>query len=94
MLLKYDEKIGHILDPLVAKYRPDLFARLRDIGEKQVPANLKPIVDYALGGFHGHANFRNQCYQLLSINLEGHITFLHLRYKKERDLRKEGRKEM
>ena len=40
----YDEKLGHILEPLVAKYRPNLFARLRDIDEKQVPANLKPIV--------------------------------------------------
>ena len=26
------------------KFRPDLFARLRDIAEKQVPAKLKPIV--------------------------------------------------
>ena len=40
----YNEKLGHILEPLVAKYRPDLFARFRDIAEKQVPANLKPIV--------------------------------------------------
>ena len=41
----YDEKLGHILETLVAKYRPDIFAHLRDIAEKQVPANLKPIVD-------------------------------------------------
>ena len=41
----YDEKLGHILERLVAKYRPDPYARLRDIAEKQVPANLKPIVD-------------------------------------------------
>ena len=27
------------------KFRPDLFARLQDIAEKQVPAKLKPIVD-------------------------------------------------
>ena len=40
----YGEKLSHILEPLVAKYRPDLFARLRDIAERQVPANLKPIV--------------------------------------------------
>ena len=37
----YDEKLGHVLEPLVAKYRPDLFACLRDIAKKQVPANLK-----------------------------------------------------
>ena len=29
---------------LVPKFRPDPFARLRDIAEKQVPAELKPIV--------------------------------------------------
>ena len=40
----YYEKLGHILKPLVPKFRPDLVARLRDIAEKQVPANLKPIV--------------------------------------------------
>ena len=39
----YDEKLGHI-QPLVAKYRPNLFARLRDIAEKQVHANLRPIL--------------------------------------------------
>ena len=33
-----------MLEPLVGKYRPDLFARLRDIAEKRVPANLKMIV--------------------------------------------------
>ena len=38
------KKLGHILEPLVAKHRPDLFARLRDIAEKQVPANLKLIL--------------------------------------------------
>ena len=40
----YDETLGHILEPLVAKYRTDIFACLRDIAEKRVPANLKPIV--------------------------------------------------
>ena len=39
------EKLGHILKHLVPKIRPALFARLRHIAEKQVPANLKPIVD-------------------------------------------------
>ena len=38
------EKLGHILKPLVPKFRPDLSARLKDISEKQVPAKLKPIV--------------------------------------------------
>ena len=33
-----------MLKPLVPNFRPDLFARLGDIAEKQVPANLKPIV--------------------------------------------------
>ena len=32
-----------MLKPLVSKFRPDLLARLIDIAEKQVPANLKPI---------------------------------------------------
>ena len=40
----YYEKFGHILKPLAPKFRPDLLARFRDIAEKQVPANLKPIV--------------------------------------------------
>ena len=39
------EKLGHILKPLVSNFCPDLFTRLRDIAEKQVPAKLKPIVD-------------------------------------------------
>ena len=40
----YYEKIGHLLKPIVLKFRHDLFARLRDIAEKQIPAKLKPIV--------------------------------------------------
>ena len=40
----YYEKLGLILKPLVPNFRPDLFAHLRDIAEKQVSANLKPIV--------------------------------------------------
>ena len=32
------------------KFRPDLYARFRNIAEKQVPAKLKPIVD------DGHKN--------------------------------------
>ena len=49
----YDKKLDHILEPLVAKYRPDLFVRLRDIAEKQVPADLKPIVRYGSGSRSG-----------------------------------------
>ena len=33
-----------MLKPLVPKFRPDLFVRLKDIAEKQIPAKLKPIV--------------------------------------------------
>ena len=41
------EKLGHILKPLVFKFRLDLSTRLKDIAEKQVPARLKPIVDHS-----------------------------------------------
>ena len=40
----YYEKLGHILNPLVPKFRSDLSVRLTDIAEKQIPAKLKPIV--------------------------------------------------
>ena len=40
----YYEKLGHVLKPPLPKFRSDLFVRLRDIAEKQVPANLKPII--------------------------------------------------
>ena len=40
----YYEKLGHMLKSLVAKFRSDLFVRLSDIAEKQVPAKLKPTV--------------------------------------------------
>ena len=40
----YYDKLGHMLKLLVPKFRPDLFARLRDRAEKQMPAKLKPIV--------------------------------------------------
>ena len=33
-----------MLKPLVPKFRPELFVRLKDISEDQVPATLKPIV--------------------------------------------------
>ena len=33
-----------MLKPIEPRFRPDLFTRLRDIAEKQVPATLKPIV--------------------------------------------------
>ena len=38
------KKLGHMLKPLVPQFLHDLFARLKDIVEKQVPAKLKPIV--------------------------------------------------
>ena len=41
----YCEKLGHMMKSLLAKFRSDLFVRLRDIAEKQVPAKPKPIVD-------------------------------------------------
>ena len=40
----YYEKLGHMLKPLVPKFRFDLSVHLRDIAEKQFPAKLKPIV--------------------------------------------------
>ena len=36
--------VTYLLKSLVSKCRPDLFTRLRDIAETQIPANLKPIV--------------------------------------------------
>ena len=39
----YYVKLGHKLKTFVPKFRPDVFARLRDMAEKQVPANLKLI---------------------------------------------------
>ena len=33
-----------MLKPLAPKFRSDLYVRLGDIAEKQVPAKLKPIV--------------------------------------------------
>ena len=38
------EKTGHMLKPLVPKFRSYLSVRLRDIAEKQVRLKLKPIV--------------------------------------------------
>ena len=40
----YYEKLGHMLKPSLPKFLPNLPARLKDIAEKQVPAELKPIV--------------------------------------------------
>ena len=34
-----------MLKPIMPKFRPDLYARLRDMADKQVPAKLKPIVN-------------------------------------------------
>ena len=42
----YYEKFGHILKPLVPKFRSDLSVDLKDITEKQVPAKLKQIVNH------------------------------------------------
>ena len=39
----YYEKLGHMLKPLVPKFRLDLSVRLKDIAENMVPAKLKPI---------------------------------------------------
>ena len=33
-----------MLKLLVPKFRPDLYVRLKDIAEKQVPEKLKPVV--------------------------------------------------
>ena len=33
-----------MLKPLVPKFRLDVYVRVKDIAEKQVPAKLKPIV--------------------------------------------------
>ena len=40
----YYEKLGHMLKPIVPKFRSDLSVHFKDIAEKQVPAELKPIV--------------------------------------------------
>ena len=40
----YYEKLGHMLNPLVPKFRSDPSVRLRDIAEKQVAANRSTIV--------------------------------------------------
>ena len=40
------EKLGHMLKPLMTKFRSDISVHLKDIAEKQGPAKLKPI-----GGF-------------------------------------------
>ena len=42
----YCEKLGLMLKPLVPRFCPDLYDRLKDIAEKQVPTKLKPIVVY------------------------------------------------
>ena len=40
----YYEKLGHMLKPLVGKFRLDLSVPSKDNAEKQVPAKLNPIV--------------------------------------------------
>ena len=44
-IIAYYEKLGHILKPVMPKFRPDLPARLGYIAKKHVPATLKPIVN-------------------------------------------------
>ena len=57
----YYEKLCHMLQLLVPKFRPDLFDRLRDITEKkkQVPVKLKPIVGVELSHFFPTAKLLN-----------------------------------
>ena len=43
------EKLGHMLKPLVLKFRHDR-AHFKDIAEKQVPAKLKPYSSYTEPG--------------------------------------------
>ena len=38
-----------------------------------ITGKIYNTIDFTLGGFHGHANFGNQCHQVHSIGL-GHIT--------------------
>ena len=45
VIREYYENLGHILKPLLPKFGSDLFDRLRNIVEKQVPARLKPMVE-------------------------------------------------
>ena len=40
----YYKKIGHMLKPLLPKFRSDLSVRLKDIAEKQVPEKPKTKV--------------------------------------------------
>ena len=39
----YYEKLGHMLNTLAPRLRPDLSASLKDVAEKQVPTKPKPI---------------------------------------------------
>ena len=59
LIFCYNEQLGHMLKPLVLKFRSELSVRLRDtyngipyfITKKQVPAKLKPIVVAYPAGF-------------------------------------------
>ena len=51
------EKVVHMLKPLVPKFRSDLYVRLMNIAEKQVPVKLKPIV--STRGANRNPKFRN-----------------------------------
>ena len=39
-----------------------------------ITGKIYNTIDFTLGGFHGHANFGNQCHQVHLISLVGHIT--------------------
>ena len=66
----YYEKLGHILKPLVPKFRSDIFARFLDIAEKQVPANLKPIAgEFVLWGIQTIHGLGINISELLSLAL-------------------------
>ena len=47
------KKLGHMLKPLLPKFRSHLSFHLQNITEKQVPAKLKPIV---AGDTQSHSN--------------------------------------
>ena len=46
-LTVYYKKLGHMLKPLVPKFRYDLSVHLKDIAKKHVPAKLKLIVGHS-----------------------------------------------
>ena len=65
-----NEKLGHMLKPLVPKFRLDLCARLKDIAEKQIPAKLKPIAGQVKWPYILKALWCHISYSLWSINVK------------------------